>query len=287
MTHEYQVGPGTDHKYVNDSLSLHMQNCTEYLYKLTKFQRYLVWRYTIGSQSVNMYMITGQFTENASFWTQLFFQFYFNTFGTRPINIPLDWRPHITYLQNPQLYINLSPEIKLAIARNVIGLYETDLAYIIRQAPVVQGSGFRVMKVSSAFPGLPDSITGEPIMINQTPFNSTSINPSFNFNMFLAENATCCLFDLWMGPGTHGLYIPRELHAYPFELEILLPPTQFVINSIHNTSINALPKSSANIVQVVDKIQMGPVYELNGTNPYKTNSIRQVNIKTYDSVLWD
>jgi len=76
-----KLGPQSSKDYIiSDSLRIHMQNCEAYVSsKLSSFDRYLIWRYTIGSASVNSFLITGKLSDNTVYWTYLFFQYWDNT----------------------------------------------------------------------------------------------------------------------------------------------------------------------------------------------------------------
>src|SRR5437867_3152472 len=78
-----------------------MLKCTNYISSLSLFGQYCIWRYTIGSASINKYLIfngiggpSGNDTStisNAIYWTQLFFKYHNNTFGSKVYPKGIAW----------------------------------------------------------------------------------------------------------------------------------------------------------------------------------------------------
>ncbi len=147
---------------------------------------------------------------------------------------------------------------------------------IIKKAPKTPGE-FHVFKVASPYPGLPQSGDELPVPVMQLPFNSTTVTPYFNFAPFLAPTATCCLFDITIPKGSQCLFVPQEYHAYPFELEIILPHSCiFDVQNIRQGILNYVDPKTVDLTQVQPKgqIQMGAVYELNEYSPCGSQQCR-------------
>ena len=76
-------GPDQTETYIyKQSLLQLINDSVRYVGGLSNFDRYCVWRYTIGSASVNSQLIFDKTSDNAPFWTYLFFKYYKNTYGT-------------------------------------------------------------------------------------------------------------------------------------------------------------------------------------------------------------
>src|SRR4030095_6164857 len=59
-----------------------MQDCTNYFCTLIPFDQYVIWRYTIGSATINNNLIFGLAGEHAKYWCYLFFLYFYNTYNT-------------------------------------------------------------------------------------------------------------------------------------------------------------------------------------------------------------
>lgn len=254
-----------------ESLIKFIDHSSKYVANLSDFDKYCLWRYTIGSASVNSQLIFGRASDNSPYWTYLFFLYYNNTFKGTHALIPGTFNPWKKYFDKPGLFNKLGAESQLNIAGRVIEEYIRRLQKIILEGPKTPGV-FHVTKVASKYPALPDSINELPSSVLQLPFNSTTVNPYFNYAPFISPSATCCLFDIEVPAGSSCLYIPTDLHAYNFEHEIILPHSCFFdISDIRNESINYIDPASVNITQVQDKskIIMGNVYTINEYYPCK------------------
>lgn len=254
-------GPSpVQHYNYKNALLQHQRQCISYVSKLPPFDKYCIFRYTIGSASVNSQLIFLKQSDNSVRWTYLFFLFYHNTFGNK--YLPKFMLKYDKFFLNPKSY-NLDKE-KKEIAFDVIRFYIGVLQYIILNSPPTPGE-FSVFKVASEYPALPKK--GEPLPVNvlQLPFNSTTVSPYFNFAPFIKPDSTCCLFNITIPKGSKCLYIPTEYHAYPFEHEIILPyHCIFTVNKIEDGTLNYIDPTTVNIIKLKDEkdIVMGNVYIL-------------------------
>jgi hypothetical protein len=276
MMHKNLLGPQIEKQvdtYISPPLMRHLHKCERYVFNLPQFSQFLIWRYTIGSASINSYLIFDNFSSNSAYWVQLFFDYFQNTFGETTIRIPYRWRMFAKYLYDSNSYKIASTEERQRVAETIIPLYIESLYNIISNAPVVEEE-FKVYKASSNYPGLPLPDEPLPKIVKQMPFNSTTINPMFNFAIFLSEDAQCCLFEINIKPGNKVLPVPYSLHAYPFEREIILAPNvNFIVTDQFNVQLNAIMKSDVNIIQIQPKkIVMGPVYEISEFKPCLSNA---------------
>jgi hypothetical protein len=246
---------------------------TEYINTLSLFDQYLVWRYTIGSASVNMFLILGKISneDNAKQWCYFFFLYWKNTRDVMEKGQPSEkFRKFQRFFTDPSLFRKLTIDQAQPIIQDLLQLYASSLQSIIQQSPPVK-TGFHLYKVAGDYPGLPTSPSDVPKVVTQKPFNSSTINPNFNFAFFISKEATGNLFDLRIRPGSHILYIPAEFHAYPFEKEVLLPiGAKFTITSSYNGVLTTIDKESLKLnklQQPPSSIMLGPVYEISPYHP--------------------
>lgn len=278
----YGPVPNDTYSY-NKALNQFINQSTKYVSHLSDFNKYIIWRYTIGSASVNYFLIFNKIGPNATRWTYLFFKYFKNTFpnGT---NIPSDFRQWDLYFDNPNLF-NPTPN-KSNIIAGVISAFINRLQRLILDAPKTPGS-FRVFKVATKYPALPDNKNEIPSDVVQLPFNSTTISPHFNFAPFIDPNSGCCIFDIEIPKGSHCLFIPQQYHAYPFELEVILPTNcLFHIYNIRTSVLDYINPKTVNMIVLQNErnIKIGPVFEINEYNPCKVKCfIQQKQFKVYDA----
>lgn len=289
-----KLGPqsSTNHE-ISESLRIHMQNCESYISsKLSSFDRYIIWRYTIGSGSVNSFLITNKIQNNSVYWTYLFFQYWNNTVRKLSdlngsdfydYDLPDDFGIFFEYFKNPDSY--LKSEInKEIIAQQVIILYISNLQRIILGSPEVLGDGFDIYKVSSKYPGLPESDNFSKREIKQLPFNSTTFYEEFNFAPFISPSADSVLFVIHIPKGSRILYISDLYHAYAFERELILPKDcTFDIFNYKVGVLNYIDPSSVNVnlLQSRNNISMGSVYEINESLPCG-KSVCKISTRDFD-----
>lgn len=251
-----------------------IDSCTKYISNLTDFNKYCVWRYTIGSASINTRLIFNKPSENSPRWTYLFFLYHKNTYPTNR-KVPRDFYQWQSFFDKPDSYNQLPLDKQLLIANKLIDSYTILLNKIILDGPKTpKGDNIHVYKVASKYPQLPDIVGNKLVPVKQLPFNSVTVIKNFNFAPFIPADASCCLFDISLPPGSICLYIPTDYHAYPFEHEIILPPeSTFLVKSIDKQILNYIDKEKINIVtlQSYNKIQLGPVYTINEFYPCKGN----------------
>ena len=277
------LGPDSELPYtIPVGLRKFMLNCTRYVAGLPLFDQYIIWRYTMGSASINAFLIFGKIsnTDNAVYWVFLFFLFWRNTeqrVGRG--NVAPQFAKFEQFFRDPDSLMALPAERRLVVAEQVIPLYIRALDRLIRQTPRVE-EGFHVFKVAGNYPGLPTSPKDVPKKVKQLPFNSTTINPHFNFAMFSTPDATGNMFDLRILAGARVLYVPSEYHAYPFEKEIILPTnSMFTIRASYQGMLDMIDPESINIVtrqKPTRAIMMGPVFEMNVYKPCKSGACEVV-----------
>ena len=289
-----ELGPQSSKDHViSESLRVHMQNCEAYVSsKLSYFDRYIVWRYTIGSASINNFLITGRLSDNTIYWVYLFFEYWNNTVkklsdlnGSNfyDYDLPDDFGLFFDYFKDPKFYLlSINKEI---IAKQIVELYIFNFQRIILNSPEVLGEGFDLYKVSSKYPGLPETNDNfRNVYIKQLPFNSTTFSKEFNFAPFISPTMDSILFVIHIPKNSRILYVPDLYHAYTFEHEFILPKDcSFDIYSYKVGKLNYIDPTTVNInlLQPKNNISMGSVYEINESLPCG-NDICQILTKNFN-----
>lgn len=294
---QISLGPTTETAKYSGSLLKFITDSQKYTSNLSTFRKYVLWRYTIGSGAINLRLIFQKDSENAIYWIFLFLKYYQNTIRqvnpkekVKASDVPSKFRPYLEYFNNPESFLASPGYLKSKIASNIVGLYINELQSILQNGPMVQGTGFRVFKVSSSYPGLPTPGPNfQPTEVVQIPFNSTTISSDFNFAPFIAPSGTSYLYSIFIPAGSRGpLFVDSDLHAYSsFEHEILLPyGVIFDILGYQNVTLKYIDPQDINIKQIQNpnNISMGNVYDL---SEYKSTKSGCVRISERPFVIFD
>ena len=292
-----ELGPTSRTQPYNGSLLRFIADSQKYTSTLSLFKRYIVWRYTIGSAAINFRLIFQKDNPNATYWVYLLFLYFRNTIGNqynrdvRISDLSPQFRDFAVWFKYPDQYQSLHIDLRVKITDKIIALYINELQSILQGSPMVTGSGFRVYKVSSAYPGLPEPGPNfQPTEVPQIPFNSTTIASDFNFAPFISPSGTSYLYSIYIPGGTKGpLFIDSDLHAYSsFEHEILLPAgVDFDIRSYSQVTLDYIDPANVNIKNIQDKahISMGNVYDLNEYRPTKNQIIQKKPFTIFETIL--
>jgi hypothetical protein len=280
------LGPNASFKESPQLLSF-IRSQTKYVSSLSPFKQYCVWRYTIGSATINNYLIFNEIKnrENSRIWTNLFFYYYQDSHD----HIPKELRG-FNYFSNSS-FSQLPQEKADKIIDFIVPWFIKYLSKIIKDSPATT-QPIQVYKISSSYPGLPEISSTDykkPFPVPQIPFNSTTTSPDFNFYIFTSPEANCCLWVITIPKGKHVLYIPHEFHAWPFENEVLLPPgVSFNITRQYDTRLSYIDKADINYVQLQEKpFKIGPVYDINTFKPCNSFqcAIREKNFHIFEAIL--
>jgi hypothetical protein len=238
----------------------------------------------------------GKLGMNSKYWCYLFFLYWKNTaigYNNRVNSVNSAFSSYVSYFENP----NKIDELGESAIKNIIDLYIQELNRVLMGAPIVM-EAFNTYKVSSMYPGLPQTIQELPTSVEQAPFNSTSIDPQFNFSAFLPKDPygnpqtmNAAFFKIKLPVGARGcLYVPAYIHAYSFEAEIILPTgCKFDITymSKGNTLNYVDPKTiNMDVEQEQKNIMMGEVYNPNKYFPCYPGGCRKktlTNLTIYDA----
>jgi len=267
------VGPLSDQSYLlPKSLLKHQQACLDYIGDLSEFDRFCIWRYTIGSGSINMYLIFKSLPDNGPYWVQQFLEYYNNTYEASVGKklLPSSWKFLSKYIGDINTFKRLPKKQKDGLSLQVIKKYADTLQRIIMKSPSITGKGFPVLKIASKYPGLPEDTSNfKRARVEQLPFNSVTFDLHLNLAPFMSPiEGGSVLFDIFLPKGSKALYVPASLHAYPFENELILPfGCTFNIKSYSKVIMNYIDTNDVNIVllQPRNNITMGNVY---GIQPY-------------------
>ena len=276
---QQNIGPGGKTKLlITPALSDLIQSHNKYQANLSVWEKYIIFRYTLGSTSVNSKLVGLSEMTKLIDWTLKFFQYYnYRHYGLNSIKAPFDqWT---NYFINPNAYGSLPSNKKQYLANQVITEFTKALQAIILKAPVTPGN-INVYKVSSYYPDLPQKLVGGDKIVAQKPFNSTTYDPTLNFIPFLGTDKSCCFFHIMIPKGSRVLAIDLSLHAYPHEREILLPfNSSFDITQIGTDILNYISPTDQKYLTVQQyPLVFGEVFRL---DPICLLNIRQLLIKTY------
>ncbi len=279
---DYKYGPRPGPGVNSPALVDFIDDCDDYLFGLPEFEKYCIWRYTIGSASINKFLIFHKYEnndildENSYYWVYLFF-FYWKTNGSDE-RVPEQFLKYAQFFKNPSSFLNIPKDsTKSIVARYIITNYIGILRRIILGSPRTKGD-FKVYKVSSLYPGLPSFGNDfKPTVVIQDPFNSTTINRALNFEMFISPTSTSVIFEILIPAGTKGiLYVNSDVHAYgSIEREILLPyGCAFDIVGHKVDQLTYVDPATVKLVTVQDKrrIKIGAVYEMDDFDPCKNGA---------------
>lgn len=248
---------------ITPELSDLIMSHTQYISGLNFWEKYLVWRYTMGSGQVNRLLLGTVQLEDFIYWTYQFFLYYnVDHYGIDQISAPFQqWQ---NLFISPDLYLNYSIDQQILIAEQVITLFIRELERIILNAPVTTGE-ITVYKVSTRYSELPTGRVSSDVIVFQKPFNSTTYDPQLNFAPFLPEDSDCCLFVITIPAGARVLAIPQMFHAYPHEREILLPfNSSFDIYRVERDILDYVPANEYQFIQVQrPPFVIGEVYQVN------------------------
>jgi hypothetical protein len=273
-----EIGPGAPLKLkITPALSDLLLSHIKYQSELSIWKQYMIWRYTMGSASLNRYLIGNPIAENQIFWTHNLFKWYnIKQYGIDNIEIPFtQWK---NYFLNPDNFLELSENRQLNISNQIIELFALELQNIILDAPVTVDT-ITVYKISSAYPGLPERLSyNKNLEIRQFPFNSSTYDPQFNFAPFLSDSSN--FFTINIPKGSHVLAISNALHAYPHELEVLFPyDSLFNIYETGNEIIDYISTKDQDYVEVQNEpYVLGQVYRV---NPVCYNKIQQRTVQSF------
>lgn len=272
------IGPGSSTKYeVTRAISEALINHTKYVSNLSLMSKYLIWRYTLGSGALNTTLIGIASDQQIIFWAYDFFRAY----NYSRSELTQRYSIYGPFFSNPKSFL-YDPN-KLTIAKQIISKVIADLEGIILRAPIIS-KPFTVYKVSNKYPGLPDQIFLHEI-VNQKPFNSSTYNPQFNFAPFIAPESACCLHKITIPRGSRVLMIPSEYHAYPHEMECLLPfGSSFDVHEITKAEFEYIPVEQQKFISVQDRdnLVIGQVYMI---DPVSDNTTKMRPLTYYISDL--
>jgi hypothetical protein len=277
-----EVGPGAPLKLnITPALSNLLLSHAKYQSQLSIWKQYMIWRYTMGSGSLNKYLIGNPIPENQIWWTYYLFSWYnVEQYGLNNIEFPFSkWKD---YFENPDDFLDLSDDSIIDISNQIIEEFALQLQNIILEAPATQGK-ITVYKMSSSYPGLPTNISsGKDVEVKQSPFNSSTYDPQFNFAPFLSDESN--FFTIDIPKGSHVLAISTALHAYPHELEILIPfDSSFYIHDIGTEIVDYISTKDQTFVKVQNgSYVIGQVYRV---NPVCYNRIKQRTMQSFIAEL--
>ena len=227
------IGPGSDTAFVlTAGLSSMLLRHSAYLASLTNFEKYVIWRYTMGSGTLNAVLLGFATDVQVRYFVYTFITWY-NVEQYGILSLP-EWMEVGVKSERRRNELLRNAVKCMSFVKLVIAL----VSKIIHRAPKLEFD-IVVYKASSDYPGIPheDPIV-DVVNVEQKPFNSTTYDPQFSFGLFTAEKSEWALWKITIPAGSSVLSINPTYHAYPFEREVLLPPG--VLFQVYKTEIVVL-----------------------------------------------
>lgn len=186
---------------------------------LTPFERFVIFRYSYGSGSINKILITGtDAKKRIQYWFKKTIDIY--QFDKSPIpDILLINEMARQSFEDPEFYSLLDPELKLEISRFVILKFITILQGILYRAPILDNDVLVYRSSRGPYDKLAEGFIKDGLY-PQKSFLSTTYKYNINNTGFIGDN--CCYFILKIPKGSRTLHVPLFLHAYPFEDDRIL-----------------------------------------------------------------
>lgn len=183
----------------------------KYQMNLPKWEKFIIWTYTVGSGAVNRYLLGEEvrITE----WANNIIKSYRDNFSTMKA-------PYMSGVFSNQAAFNKSPN-KVQLSLKLMKLYIMDLKDILRGAPKLS-SNIKVYKTSG---GIPDFKVGNTIQ--QKAFNSSTFRRDTDLIPFLRQDH-CCYHEMIINRDVDVLFISPVLSAYPDENEVLISPDSMI-----------------------------------------------------------
>ena len=256
-------GPdGKDRWVINSNVISFMNECAQYMARLSVWKRFVVWRYTIGSGSLNRYLIGIPGDPNLVYWVYAVAKNWSGLIRSpqyRGARVDTHMKRWEKFLWYPESTLELSvPDLQVFVKD-----FAADLNRIVLGAPAVK-KAFQVIKVASQYPELPHPSNFKPTMVPQKPFNSTTLDLELNFGFFLDPTKENLVMRLTIPKGSHVLYIPSLISAYPWEEEILLPSgCAFHLTKLTEDTLPYYSKDAKFIRQIQQEpFTIGPIFVL-------------------------
>ena len=229
----------------------------KYLANLPVWYQYIVWTYTLGSQAVNRRLVGIPLKpKGENEWTLRLFEFF--DYGIE--NIGKNFKRFTKFFENPKLHSSLPIDKQNEISQVCLDSYTIDLQRTILGCPPTIGD-IIVYKASTPY-DVKLTENKFPYTLEQTPFNSTTYDPWFDFNAFLGSNQdTCCLWEILIPKGSRVLAIAHPFQAYLTEREVLLPfDSEFVVHGARQVPMSYYLDREAPIRTQGEKPRIGEVF---------------------------
>lgn len=236
----------------------------KYQMSLSDWEQFIIWSYTIGSGTVNNYLIGLDINDNLSVWANRIVTTFNEVSRTSKLVAPGSFDRYLS--GKSKNYINL------------LILYINELQNIILTAPPLIDD-IIVYKASTPYPELKIG------NVYQKPFNSTSYKVDMNFSMFLPKDGMCCMHKIILTKGSKVLILSPHLSAYPYECEVILPRSiTFNIHFMSSMKLNVPENTKQMTWKNIQRkpITIGPLYEYNHKIDCKTVSR---DVKLYISTV--
>lgn len=265
------IGPGgKDEWKIKPSTVFFLNKCNKYINELTTWKKFVIWRYTLGSGSLNKFLIGLPMSNTTQYWiftTCKLFKGLKSLELYRYLQLPYSFKKYSDWFINPSHALNQNNYDEF------FKLFAIEVNEIILNSPKVI-EPFEVIKVTAKYPELPDPQNFRPKKVLQNPFNSTTLDIEMNFGLFMSEESI--IIKLTIPKGANVLFV-GEIHAYPFEYEIILPLfCAFDLKYQTQEIVNYFDDNTTYFRQIQEfPYALGPVYQLDSSSraPEKTKKM--------------
>ena len=256
-----------------------------YIDGLTKWQRFILFNYTLRSAYVNRLLKDGIHDgyERSLLWARDFLS------RVKENRLVHDPEAYVFYQLGPlnisKIIQSKTPKtinLQYDIVRYMMYQYIAQLQSILLNSPILNQDVYLYKVTKGIYPGLPKKAKWRmqnPIPIKQKPFNSTTLGRKFNFTRFYDAESACCYFVIYVPKGNRILHISEHIHGFPYQDEVLLPFGN-TLNIFHKEKTNQIYSDYKKLDIQRRPFIIGPVTILH-PDKNKNIKIKNTNITTY------
>lgn len=230
------------HTKVNEEAQeLLRKSSLQYIHRLTKWQKFILFHHTLRSAHINKLLKTGLYdgyTRGLDWAEDFLSHIEENGLQDDPHAYPFYHLGNLD-VANIIRYGN-DLDQKYNIIRYMMYQYIVQLQTILLGAPILEQDTYVYKVTSGVYPNLPKNIKCNNPQLNcptvpvkQLTFNSTTMNKRWNFSSFYDKTEACCYYIIYIPKGNRILHLSEHIHGFPYQDEVLLPFSA-VFNVLHN-----------------------------------------------------
>lgn len=245
----------------------------KYQMNLPLWDKYILWSYSLGSGTINSYLLNTLDEDSLLIWTRRILYTYQNI---KNIVLPQKYdRYKKIFAEKTSSYSDVKFR---SFSHKLVALIAEDVQRIILASPQIKAD-IIVYKASSKYPQLKIG------NVEQKLFNSTSYKVNMDFSMFLPEGGFCCMHKIVLKKGINSLILSPCLSAYPDEAEVILPyDITLEVKYISTMTLHIpLAEDYEKFIEIqYQPYTIGNVYDYNHKVECRT---KERNVKMYNSIV--